>query len=105
MKSLLLAVMILITPLTVNAEEFITVNDMSQVKWQMAPNGRVYFRNMDSFNASALPCCYSYFIDTSTDVGKSVWSVVLTKMATSSKLILGVPSLSSGGEITYLGLW
>ena len=90
---------------SVCAEDWITVNDMSLLKWQMAPNGKVYFRNLNEFHPQALPCCYNHYIDTTTDAGKSVWSVILTKMASSQPLILGVPSLTQPGAITYLGVW
>lgn len=105
MKSLIVVLIILIAPISSYAEEFVTINDMSQVDWQMTPEGKVYFRNFNEFNSQALPCCYNYYIDTTTATGKSVWSVVLTKMATSSKLILGVPTLSQPGAVTYLGIW
>lgn len=90
---------------SVFAEDWITVNDMSLLKWQMAPDGKVYFRNLNDFRPQALPCCYNYYVDTTTPAGKSVWSVILTKMASSQPLILGVPNLTQPGPITYLGVW
>ena len=91
--------------LFVNAEDWITIDDMSKVKWQMSPEGVVFFRNLNEFNAQALPCCYNYSIDTTTEAGKAKWSVILAKMATADSLILGVKPISEKGAITYLGSW
>ena len=104
MKKIIVLLLLFIT-LPSNAEDWITVNDMSQIKWQIVPNGKVYFRNLNEFNSRALACCYNYYIDTTTPAGKSLWSVILTKMATSKKLILGTPNLSTAGPITYAGIW
>ena len=88
-----------------HSEEWIVINDMSLVKWQMDPSGKVWLRNLDEFDSAALPCCYNYHIDTTTAAGQSVWSVVLAKMATSKPLILGVLKKNEPGPITYLGNW
>jgi hypothetical protein len=96
---------LLILPFKVSAEDWVTIENMSLLKWQMAPNGVVYLRNLNEFNPQALPCCYNYSIDTTTEAGKSIWSVVLTKMATSEKLILGVSKINQAGPVTYLGIW
>ncbi|HEY0924150.1 hypothetical protein [Rheinheimera pacifica] len=103
MKYLFLLMMVF--PFYVDAEDWINVSDMSQLRWQMAPNGTVYFRNLDQFNPEALACCYNYYIDTTTEAGKSAWSVILAKMATSGRLILGVANVKQAGPITYLGNW
>lgn len=71
----------------------------------MAPDGRVFFRNLNDFNGDALSCCYNYYIDTTTAFGKSAWSVILAKMATSGRLVLGVKSIKEAGPVTYLGEW
>jgi len=101
----LMFISILLTTLSANAEDWITVNDMSQVKWQIDPDGRVFLRNLNEFNADALACCNNYSIDTTTPAGKALWSVVLTKMTTSQKLILGVKNIDKAGPITYAGVW
>ena len=105
MNKAIIILSLLFTTLSANGEDWITVNDMSQVKWQITPAGRVYFRNLNEFNNQALPCCYNYYLDTTTPGGKSLWSVILTKMATSKKLILGTPKISTAGAITYAGIW
>jgi hypothetical protein len=105
MKKVIMMLSLLFMTLSTNAEDWITVNNMSQIKWQIAPTGKVYLRNINEFNSQALPCCYNYYIDTTTPAGKSLWSVVLTKMTTSQKLILGTPDISTAGPITYAGIW
>ena len=105
MKKIVIMFSILFTTLSANATDWITVNDMSQLKWQISPGGIVYLRNLNEFNSEALPCCYNYFIDTTTPGGKSLWSVVLTKMTTSQKLILGTAEINTAGPITFAGIW
>jgi hypothetical protein len=78
---------------------------MSQLKWQMDPSGKVWLRNLNEFNPSFLGCCYNYYIDTTTTVGKSAWSAVLTKIASSGALILGVAQKEQVGPVTYFGNW
>lgn len=104
-KGMFLFLFLLLSPQRAHAEAWIVINDMSQLKWQMAPNGVVYLRNLNQFNPHALPCCYNYSIDTTTAAGKSMWSVILIHMASSKKLILGVATLNKSGPITYLGEW
>jgi hypothetical protein len=105
MKKIVSTILALFICTAASAEDWITVNDMSQVNWQITPSGRVYFRNLNEFRSDALACCYNYYLDTTTDTGKALWSVVLTKMTTSSKLILGTPNISEAGPITYAGIW
>jgi hypothetical protein len=105
MKKSIIVLSLLFISVSAKAEVWIDVNDMSKVKWQISPTGIVYLRNLNEFNPQALPCCYNYSIDTTTEGGKALWSAVLTKMSTSGRLILGVKNFSAAGPITYAGIW
>lgn len=72
MKRIVLTSLLIFSSFSVTAEEWITVNDMSLLKWQMSPSGKVYLRNLNEFNNQALACCYNYHIDTTTEAGKSL---------------------------------
>jgi hypothetical protein len=60
------------------AAETLTVSDASQLKWSIYA-GKVYFRNFNEIEASWQGCCYAYYIDLSTDEGKAMFSVFLTR--------------------------
>lgn len=106
MKNIILGLFAaLVFSTTAHADTWVTVSDMSALQWQMAPNGVVYFRNMNSFNATVEPCCYSYWLDTTTAAGKSTWAVFLTKMSLKQQLIIQVPTPPMHGEIGHYGVW
>ncbi len=89
---------------------YVHVNDMSLVDYQMVSNGKVYFRNLNEFNSSVTGCCYAFYIDTSTDYGKSTWSTMLMKMATKQDLYLYVdesnpPTGGNAALISHIGNW
>ena len=105
-KIILLLFFLNICVLSSFSEDWITVSDMSKLQWQMAPDGKVFLRNLHLFNSEALHThCYHYYIDTTSVAGKSLWAVVLLKIATSEELILGVADITQGGPITYCGNW
>ena len=86
--------------------ELVTINDASQLKYHMGPTGaRVYLRNLNDFNSSVLGCCFNYWIDTSTDLGKAMWSTLLSKILTSGYINIGVDSATQQGHLYYVGEW
>jgi hypothetical protein len=87
------------------ALDWIYINDVSRLSWQAAPDGKVYFRNLSSFNGSFLPCCYNYWLDATTPWGKTMWAAILTKNATTKGLWLGVESATAPSAVVYLGEW
>jgi hypothetical protein len=85
---------------------YVLVPDMSQLSWQMDPNGVVWFRNLNSFDSTVLGCCYNFSIDTTTAAGKSMWSAVLAKIETNQPLWLVLANgNTSPGPISYIGNW
>ena len=89
---------------------YIYVNDMSLVHYQLVADGKVYFRNLNSFNSAVTSCCYAFVLDTTTPFGKSAWSTILTKMATKQDLYLYVtesnpPTSGAPAKIGHLGNW
>jgi hypothetical protein len=85
---------------------YVLVPDMSQLSWQMDPNGVVWFRNLNSFDSTVLGCCYNFSIDTTTPAGKSMWSAVLAKIETDQPLWLVLANgNTSPGPISYIGNW
>ena len=94
----------------IGAGAYITINDMSELKYQMLSDGRVYFRNLNAFDSSATGCCYAFYLDTTTGYGKSAWSTILMKIASKGRLILHVdevspPSQGNPVQIDQVGEW
>ncbi len=89
---------------------YVYVSDMSKVDYQVVSGGKVYFRNLNSFDDSVTGCCYAFYLDTTTDFGKIAWSTILTKMTTQSDLYLYVseknpPKSGNPAQVEHLGNW
>ena len=87
-----------------SATVWVYVPDVSQLQYQAAGN-MVYFRNFNQFNSSALPCCYNYWIDTSTTEGKNTFALFLSAAAQAKGLYFGVPDAYASGAVTNTGIW
>jgi len=98
-----LALAFTLLPLAAGAVTWVTVGDLSLLKYQTAPDGRVYVRNLNEFNGSALGCCYNYYVDTNTVEGKNIFALILFKAAQGKGLYLGVADQFAPGAITYVG--
>jgi hypothetical protein len=83
--------------------DYVYISDMSQLKWQLTTDGKVYLRNLSQFNAGFQGCCYIYWIDTSTPAGKAIWSAVLMKIGTAQPFYLGLEQ--QGGNVGHVGNW
>jgi hypothetical protein len=105
MKYLVIVIFLMASSLS-SAEDWVRVTDWNKLSWQIqSHSGRVFLRNLDAFNSEFLGCCYNYYIETSTDQGKAVWSTILSHMMTNKPLILGVADQTKSGAITYFGKW
>lgn len=91
-------------PSASQAVDYVLVPNMSTLKWQEASN-RVYLRNLNDYDATFLGCCYSFWVDITTDEGKAQWSAMLTRMATGGRLYIGVTSKTTSSVVTYIGDW
>ena len=69
-------------------------------KWPQ--NGTVYFRNLNEFDLNKGGCCYSYKLDTTTPVDKSLWSTILAKMAGKKRITLGFHNVGSSTNVQTL---
>lgn len=96
--------------LSVNAGTYVHVDDMSKIEYQLTADGKVYFRNLNSFNPAVTGCCYAFYLDTTTDFGKSAWSTILMKMASKQDLYMYVdredpPTSGAPVQIDHIGNW
>jgi hypothetical protein len=62
------------------ADYWIRVADATQIQFLTDGGMRIYLRNLNSFDASVLGCCFNYWIDLSSDAGKAAWATILSKM-------------------------
>jgi hypothetical protein len=85
------------------ATVFVNINDVSQLKYQTFSDGRVYIRNFNIFNASALGYCYNYWFDTNTVEGKNIMALLLSYSAQRRGLYFGVPDGFAAGLVNNVG--
>lgn len=102
---LAIAVPIFLAPRYAAAETWVWVPDLSLLKYQTYPDGKLYLRNLNEFNSNALGCCYNYYVDTTTIQGKNIFALILTKAAQGKGLYLGVPDGFAAGGVSYVGEW
>ncbi|MGD8909867.1 MAG: hypothetical protein PVI92_11030 [Chromatiales bacterium] len=93
------------------AADHVWVDEPEELKWQLsADTGKVYFRNLDEFTSGTYEnnfggCCYSYWVDTTTDSGKSLWSVILAHIAANRPFYITKADASEEGHISHVGVW
>lgn len=66
-------------------------------------SGRLYFRNLNEFGDGWKPCCYSYWIDLSTDSGKAQFSLLLTFYSSGRPFSIYKTDKLQDGQIGFLG--
>ena len=97
--------MVLFLPAPASASDFLHIDDASQIKWQITAQNKVYLRNLKSFDASFLPCCYEYWFDASTDAGKSFLTVLLARSVAGKSIDIGVVDKTTTSLVNYVGVW
>jgi hypothetical protein len=87
-----------------NATVWVYVSDVSQL--QYSTNGNfLYFRNFNQFNASALGCCWNYWIDTTTTEGKNTFALIMAAAAQAKPMYFGVPDGYASGLVALNGIF
>lgn len=84
------------------ATDFVYVANAAQLSWQQAGD-RIYFRNLNQFDATFLGCCYNFHLDLTTVGGRAAWSAMLVQAATAQPVYIGVVSKSSPSAVNYIG--
>jgi len=105
-SSFLLLCLICSTAKVQAATVWVNVPNADDLLWQMTENGTVYFRNLNQFNSAHGGCCYSYYLNTTTEGGKALWTLLLTRMAQGKSVSLGVPGIGSASNkqpVIYVG--
>ncbi|WP_035055833.1 hypothetical protein [Andreprevotia chitinilytica] len=105
MKKLYLMLLMSVLASVVQADDTVVISDVSKLKWLGSTNGLIYLRNLSDFDPSFLPCCYNYYVDTSTPAGKVTWTAILMKMGTAQSINLSVSNKSQAGPIVSFGNW
>lgn len=101
-KQKISALAMIVMTFSCNAEDYVNV-DTTRLKWQITPNGMVYFRNLNEFNPVFQACCYNYWIDTNSSTGKNSWAMLMLKIAQGQIINLSVPNAAIGGPINLIG--
>ena len=87
------------------AAAFIHVIDMSQLQYQTFPDGRIYLRNLNTWDSQALIGNYNYYVDTTTVEGKNIYALMLAAIAQATPLWLGLSNGYLAGAVSYVGNW
>jgi len=87
------------------AETWVYVPDTSQLKYQLTPDGHIYFRNLSDFSSAALYGNYNYWLDTTTQDGRNTWATMLSAISQHTGLYLGIPDGLAQGSVSYVGIW
>ncbi|MDP5278259.1 hypothetical protein Q9Q95_04925 [Sphingomonas sp. DG1-23] len=66
--------------------------------------GKLYFRNLHAFNPEWAGCCYNYYIDLTTDDGKSMYAYFMLQYANRARIVLWRESVAPG-PIQQMGNW
>jgi hypothetical protein len=105
LRTLALAALVSVS-LPSHAVDTVVVTNAAQLTWFYdSSSGKVYFRNLDQFNANFLGCCFNWYIDTSTTVGRTLWASILLKMAGAQPINLIVGAMNTAGPVLYAGNW
>jgi hypothetical protein len=87
------------------ANIYVNVSDASQLSFQLTSDGRVYLRNINYFDSNALPCCYNYWIDTTTQEGKNTYALILSYSAMGRGFRFDIGDYTTPQQITWVGPW
>lgn len=86
------------------ADDMVVVPAARDLVWQMDSNGKIWLWNLHVFDSSFLPCCYKYYIDSTTPIGKTMWATVLAYIAQGDpRLVLHVSNKAQVSPITFVG--
>ena len=97
---------LLLASLPSRAVDTVVVTNAAQLSWVYdTPSGRIYFRNLDQFDSRFLGCCYNFYVDTTTVVGRTLWATILLKMAGAQPINLMVGAPNVAGPVLYGGNW
>lgn len=77
--------------------------DASKVQFAIM-GGKIYFRNLNVFNPDWAGCCYNYYIDLTTDEGKSMYAYFMTQYAGRGRVVFWRDSVAPG-PIQQIGNW
>lgn len=90
---------------TLAAVVWISIPDVSQIQYQTYQDGKVYLRNLNSFDSQATGGDYAYYIDTTTQEGKDIFALFLSFIPQGHSLWLGLSNGYAAGAITAVGNW
>ena len=84
---------------------YLSIPDASQLSFLLSGDGRIYLRNINAFDSSALPCCFSYWIDTTTQEGKNTYALILSYSAMGRGFRFDISDYTTPQAITWAGPW
>ncbi len=109
-EKLYVLVILFFTSFNCYSADHVWINDPSSLKWQQYSDGKIYFRNLNEFPDGVYTnnfggCCVKYWVDTTTDGGKALWSTILYHMASNKPFYISKSSAATDGHILNIGEW
>ena len=87
------------------ASDHLYIDDASQIRWLVNSSGRVYLRNLHTFDNTYLGCCYNYWINTSTEAGKIFFAVFLARVSAGQPIWISIPDKTVPNAVSNIGRW
>jgi hypothetical protein len=101
-RFLLVGVLLAICALPAHAAYWFRVPNANDLQWLLDSSQRVYLRNLSSFDGTVLGCCYNYWLDTNTPLGKSHWAALQVKIAMGESVWIAVSDQTQPGAIDFI---
>ena len=85
------------------AADVLVVPDASVLKYIVNNDGKVYLRNLDAVDPTWAGCCYNFWMDITTDVGRAQFSAFLTAKTSHQRLVFYVGSKAGPTAFAHVG--
>lgn len=84
------------------AADFLDIPNAAGIRYTIEGT-KLNLRNLNAYDATWLGCCYNYYIDITTDAGKSMFSSLLSSILTGGRTLIGVNNKFLAGPVIVLG--
>jgi len=76
--------------------EYVSIPDASTLLTEIGPDGKLWFRNLTTYNSALIPGNYIYYLDTTTPAGRSQHAFILFRMGTHQPMDITIFPLANG---------
>jgi hypothetical protein len=102
-KAAALSLCVLAMSSAAHAADALVVPDASVLKYVVNNDGKVYLRNLNEVDPTWAGCCYNFWMDITTDVGRAQFSAFLTARTSRARLVFFVASKAGPVAFAHVG--